>query len=265
MHSLQYGLIILTTILISSLTFLSGFGLGTLLLPVFILFFPVDIAITCTAIVHLANNIFKALLVGHKADWQVVWKFSMPAALFAIIGAFLLHQASASPAWHQYHWHDHTFSITPVKLLVASIMLGFAILEFLPAAKQWAFPPKWIPLGGALSGFFGGLTGHQGALRSAFLVRLNLDKDTFVGTTILSAIVIDIARLSIYGLTFFTKDFSQLLAQGQAGLIIAGVIAAFFGALLGYFLVQKVTLHLIHQLIGSLLIVYAISLGAGLI
>lgn len=42
----------------SGLTFFSGFGLGTLLLPAFALFFPIEIAISLTAIVHFLNNIF---------------------------------------------------------------------------------------------------------------------------------------------------------------------------------------------------------------
>ena len=37
----------------SMLTFFSGFGLGTMLLPVFLLFFPVDLAIAMTAAAQL--------------------------------------------------------------------------------------------------------------------------------------------------------------------------------------------------------------------
>lgn len=47
----------------SLLTFFSGFGLGTMLLPVFLLFFPVDLAIAMTAVVHFLNNIFKTGLI----------------------------------------------------------------------------------------------------------------------------------------------------------------------------------------------------------
>ena len=36
----------------SALTFFSGFGLGTILVPVFALFFPIELAIALTAIVH---------------------------------------------------------------------------------------------------------------------------------------------------------------------------------------------------------------------
>ncbi len=57
-------LVCLVALLASGLTLFSGFGLGTLLLPAFALFFPVEIAVAATAIVHLINNLFKLLLVG---------------------------------------------------------------------------------------------------------------------------------------------------------------------------------------------------------
>ena len=44
-------------LLASGLTFFSGFGLGTLLLPAFAPFFPVDRAIALTAAVHFLNGL----------------------------------------------------------------------------------------------------------------------------------------------------------------------------------------------------------------
>lgn len=262
---MPYFIIIMATILVSTLTFLSGFGLGTLLLPVFLLYFPVDVAIAATAIVHLANNLFKAVLIGPKADLKIVAAFSLPAALMAIIGALLLEHLSHLPALGQYQALGHTFSISPIKLVVAALMALFAWLELSPGFQHLAFPPKWIPLGGALSGFFGGLTGHQGALRAAFLIRLGLDKETFIGTTVLSAIVIDLSRLIVYGVTFFAGDFGLLLKSGEAGLILAGIGSAFLGAVLGARFIQKVTFSTIQKLVGGLLVIYAVLLGSGLI
>lgn len=64
-----------TALLASGLTLFSGFGLGTLLMPVFALFFPVAVAIAATAVVHLANNLFKLALLARLADWRVVLRF----------------------------------------------------------------------------------------------------------------------------------------------------------------------------------------------
>lgn len=56
---------------ISGLTLFSGFGLGTILMPVFALFFPLPLAISATAVVHFANNIFKFGLMAHRriGEW----------------------------------------------------------------------------------------------------------------------------------------------------------------------------------------------------
>src|ERR1700730_425096 len=79
-------------------TLFSGFGLGTVLMPAFALFFPVPVAIAATAIVHLANNLFKFALVGRSADWRIALKFSLPAAVAAITGASLLIGFAGLPA-----------------------------------------------------------------------------------------------------------------------------------------------------------------------
>jgi hypothetical protein len=60
-----------TAFVASGLTLFSGFGLGTVLLPVFSLFLPVPLAVAATAVVHFANNLFKLGLVGTAADWRV--------------------------------------------------------------------------------------------------------------------------------------------------------------------------------------------------
>jgi uncharacterized membrane protein YfcA len=71
----------------SLLTFFSGFGLGTILMPVFALFFPIEMAISLTGVVHLLNNFFKMYLVGKEANWRIVLKFGTPAVVSALIGA----------------------------------------------------------------------------------------------------------------------------------------------------------------------------------
>ncbi|MEJ2170449.1 MAG: hypothetical protein P8X90_33545 [Desulfobacterales bacterium] len=61
---MEYVVICFAALITSGLTLFSGFGLGTLLMPVFAIFFPVEAAIALTAIVHFLDNLFKLLLVG---------------------------------------------------------------------------------------------------------------------------------------------------------------------------------------------------------
>ncbi len=74
----------------SALTLYSGFGLGTLLLPVFALFFPVEVAVGATAVVHGANNAFKVAVVGKHANLSLVTRFGIPAVAAAFAGAAAL-------------------------------------------------------------------------------------------------------------------------------------------------------------------------------
>ena len=76
--------------LAAGLTMYSGFGLGTLMLPVFALFFPVEVAVVATALVHGANNVFKVTLLGRSADREVVLKFGLTAIVAAVFGALAL-------------------------------------------------------------------------------------------------------------------------------------------------------------------------------
>ncbi|HNB58476.1 MAG TPA: sulfite exporter TauE/SafE family protein, partial [bacterium] len=48
----EFLLIAIAAFTASALTFFSGFGLGTILMPVFALFFPVHTAVALTAVVH---------------------------------------------------------------------------------------------------------------------------------------------------------------------------------------------------------------------
>ena len=78
---MDYLIISVVAFLVSGVTLFSGFGLGTVLMPVFALFFPVPVAIAATAVVHLANNVFKVILVGKNANGRVVVAFALPGAV----------------------------------------------------------------------------------------------------------------------------------------------------------------------------------------
>lgn len=240
------------------LTFFSGFGLGTLLLPVFLAFFPVDMAIAMTGIVHLVNNLFKTGLIGWHADWRVVIRFGLPALAGAWGGALLLGKLTHLKPILEYTLWDADWTISPVKLIVAVLMAGFAILELLPQDKQPQFPPSILPVGGVLSGFFGGLSGHQGALRSAFLIRLGLHKEAFIASGILIAMGIDIVRLATYGTAGWID-----LASREWPALTTGICAAMAGAVFGRIGLKKMTLTRIQQFVAVAILAMAIALALG--
>lgn len=260
---MDVALICAVALVASTLTFFSGFGLGTLLLPAFALVLPVEAAVAATAIVHLANNLFKFALVGRHTDRRVLLRFALPAVLAAFAGAALLTLLARAAPLAAWSMGGRAFEIEPVKLGVAGVMLAFGVLELLPAFDRLAFPPRLLPLGGVVSGFFGGLSGHQGALRTAFLVRCGLSKQAFIATGVASACLVDLARLPVYAAAHDTGGFAY--ARAHWPLIAGACLAAFAGAVLGARLLPKVTLRGVRYTVGVLLIALALALGSGVV
>ncbi len=244
----------------SGLTLFSGFGLGTLMLPVFGLFFPVEIAIAMTAIVHLLNNSFKLAMFYRHINTNLVWRFGLPSVMAAIAGAYLLNKLGNISPIASYELGNTPYHITPLKLVIGILMIVFACFELIPSLKRLSIDAKYLPAGGLLSGFFGGLSGHQGALRSIFLLRLNLKKEEFIATGIAIACMIDIARLGIYSL-----HIRNAAASLNYTWVAAAAISAFAGAWIGNRLLKKVTMAVLQNIVATFIILFSIALIAGLI
>jgi uncharacterized membrane protein YfcA len=257
---MEYVLICTVALIGSGLTLFSGFGLGTLLVPVFAIFFPIEIAISLTAIVHFLNNLFKLTLLGKHADKSVILRFGIPAIISAFIGAYVLTLLTGMLPLFHYSISGKTFEVMPVKLTIAILLTVFALFDVIPRLANLQFNQKYLPLGGLLSGFFGGLSGNQGALRSAFLIRANLSKEAFIATGVVIACLIDISRLTVY-----TKQIIEIGDQFNYSLIIAATLSAFLGAYIGNKVLKKITVKTVQYIVAAMLFIFAVLLGAGII
>lgn len=259
---MDFLLIALVAFLASGLTLYSGFGLGTLLLPAFALFLPAPAAVAATAMVHLLNNLFKAGLLGRQAHWNTVLRFGVAAIPAAILGSWLLGQLGAEPA---FSWSalGHSFTPTLAGVVIGLLMIIFAVLELQPWFQRLSAPPRLLPLGGLVSGFFGGLTGQQGALRSMFLLKTGLDPARFIATGVMLAVLVDLARLPVYAADLSRGSLE--LSGRQAGLLATGTVAAFLGAWLGARYIRKTSLAGLRLIVAMLMIAIGAALVVGLI
>jgi uncharacterized membrane protein YfcA len=253
-------IISLAAFLTAILTFFSGFGLGTLLAPVFALFFPIDIAIALTGVVHFSNNLFKIALVGKNTNKAVLLRFGIPAILASFLGAWLLLKITVLPSLFQYEMWGNVYEVTPVKLTIALILIVFSILEVSPSFQKVQFGKDKLMLGGVLSGFFGGLSGIQGAIRSAFLIKSGLTKEAYIATGVVIACLVDFTRLSVYASRFTASNLHENLI-----LLFTATGSAILGAFIGSKLLKKITLRFIQLLVAAMLFVISIALGLGLI
>ena len=253
-------IVCVAALLASALTLFSGFGVGTLLMPVIALFFPLEVAIAMTAIVHLTNNLFKIGLLGRKAELSVLLKFGIPAVIAAFVGAGLLNWLGKMEPLYQYTVFGREFQIFALKLVIGFLIVSFVALELSPSFSKVALPRKWLSLGGVISGFFGGLSGHQGAFRSMFLMKIGLDKEAFVATGVVIAVMVDLSRMVVYG-----ARLSSQSSMVEWPLVIAASVSAFAGAYFGARLLKKVTIRSVQLIVSVLLIVVGVGLAMGLL
>lgn len=253
-------IICIAALLASALTLFSGFGLGTLLMPMVALFFPLDLAIAMTAMVHLANNLFKIGLLGRKAEGSVLLKFGLPAIAAAFAGAALLMYLGEVKPIYEYQACGSDRQVTVLKLIIGVLIVSFVVLELSPTFSKMALDRQWLPLGGIISGFFGGLSGHQGAFRSMFLIKIGLEKETFVATGVVLAVMVDLSRMVIYGVNVSADGDSV-----EWPLVIGASVSAFAGAYVGAKMLKKVTLRSVQLMVSALLIVVGCGLIAGVL
>ncbi|MCJ1806832.1 hypothetical protein MRP92_07895 [Flavobacterium covae] len=120
----------------------------------------------------------------------------------------------------EYKLADKVFRISLLKIFIGFSLIFFALYDVIPKLKNLEFNKKYLSLGGILSGFFGGISDHQGALGSAFLIRTGLTKESFIATGAVIACLIDISGISIYPPKIINNNFK---------LAITATLSAFCG------------------------------------
>jgi uncharacterized membrane protein YfcA len=224
------------------------------------IFFPVELAIGLTGVVHFFNNIFKLFLVGKHADKNVLINFGIPAVVAAIFGSWLLFKIPDQNPLFTYQLFEREFEIYLVKLIISVLLIIFASIELIPFFKKLEFGKNKLPIGGILSGFFGGLSGNQGALRSAFLIKAGLSKEAFIATAVVVSTFVDFTRLTIYAANFSKAGLSENIVSVTT-VTISGIIGAYFGNKL----LKKLTLNFLQTIVAILLILVSLALGGGII
>jgi len=198
--------------------------------------------------------------VRKNIDKEVLIRFGLPSVIAASIGAYILVSIDDNIVVFSYYFFDKKIDVILVKFLISILLIIFAIIDLIPQIKNLHFDKKYLPVGGFLSGFFGGLSGNQGALRSAFLVKHGLEKSVFVGTTVAISSLVDITRLSVYSTNFLNLNYSDFYQLG-----VFSVFSAVSGSFIGNRLLKKVTIEQIKIIVALLLILLGISLLIGIL
>jgi hypothetical protein len=91
---------------------------SALLMPAFALFFPLPVAVAATAVVHLANNLFKLALIGGHANREVIVRFGLPGVAAALVGAAALGLFAVVPPLAAYSFGGQEHQVTGVKPVI---------------------------------------------------------------------------------------------------------------------------------------------------
>jgi uncharacterized membrane protein YfcA len=204
-------------LLAAALTVPAGFGLATMTTPLFLIWFEPHQAIAGVAIVHGAHNAMKSRMLRAHIDRDALRRFGWALLVGALIGAMLQ-------------------SVIPPDPLLLLVGLALVILPILKISESWTsirLPEAEDRIGGFGSGFLGGLTGHQGALRAMFLKQRLPDKSEYAATAAVLALVVDITRIPIY----LWHDMSVLTTQ--TWLLVGFIVSALIGAQIGRVWLEK--------------------------
>lgn len=254
-----YLIIALVSFGASILTFFSGFGLGTMLLPAFCLFMPVELAVLSTAMVHILNNILKFILIRKLIDKKVLLSFGISAVLAAFIGAKLNGFLGADGMEYQLSVFQMTYRVDILSFIIGLLMILFAIMDFIPWSSRLTIGNRHFVTGGFLSGFFGGLSGHQGALRAAFLAKSNLSAEIFISTSVCLSLLIDMVRIPIYLVS------NEASVYGYWETISLACVFAFTGSFLGKRLFTKKKIRNVRMIVALFLLIMGTGMVFGLI
>lgn len=257
-HTIEW-LLPFIALLAAALTLFTGFGLATVLTPFVAIFLPIEQAVVLVATVHLLNNIFKWILLGGAVDWHIVAWFGIPAILAAYVGSLLLVHFPAQATLLTYAIGGKSFQVLPLKLTVGLLMITITILELTHFISFKNASLNWLPLGGLLSGFVGGFSGHQGALRSLFLAGMQLTPAGFVATGVVLGCLVDIARMLNY-----VPRVPGIFA-GHALVILVTILASFIGSYVASRFVQKMTLPILQGIVSIGIILVSLAIIAGLV
>ena len=202
---------LLATFVAAALTVPAGFGLATMITPVVFLWLDPHEAVAVVAIVHGSHNAWKLKVPRKSVDYTAVRHFGWAMVVGALIGASL----------------NTVVESEPLLLIVGVALIVLPLLSITEGWTNFRLPEAEDRIGGFGSGFFGGLTGHQGALRAMFLQKRLPDKAEYAATAAVLALVVDLTRIPVY----VALEGWQILDAGW--LIVGLVLAAILGVQLG--------------------------------
>jgi uncharacterized protein len=219
-------------LLAGAIASVAGFGIGSLLTPVFNLRYDMRLAVAAVSIPHLVATSLRLWIMRRDVDRRVLKSFGLMSAAGGLTGALLQRHASGR-------------GLT----LVFAVLLAFAGLAGLTGFSErmrLGRTAGWIA--GVISGALGGLVGNQGGIRSAALLGYDLSPAAFVSTATAAGLIVDAARMPVY---VYIEHSRMLQEWPIIALATAGVVV---GTLGGGRVLKRIPPQLFRKVVGLLVL-----------
>lgn len=175
----------LAALVAGAIAAISGFGIGSLLTPLFALWVGTKVAVAAVALPHFVATAYRFWLLREHVDRRVLLSFGLTSAVGGLAGALL-----------------QVWATSPSLTLIFGILLVFVGgMGLTGLAERLRFYGWKAWVAGAVSGFLGGLVGNQGGLRSGALLGFDVSKEALVATATAIGLIVDGARLPVYLVT----------------------------------------------------------------
>jgi uncharacterized membrane protein YfcA len=244
LSELWYVAVVAAGMVAGGVASIAGFGIGSLLTPVFVTQVTTQVAVAAVSIPHVVGTAMRVWLLRGQIDRHLLLRFGLTSAAGGLTGALL--QARTSSA-----------SLT---IVFGSLLLFVAVSEFTGFSKRMRFRGAAAWIAGALSGLLGGLVGNQGGIRSAAMLGVDVPRQAFVGTATAVALIVDGARLPVYLATTGT----EVAALWPA--ITIATIGVLLGTLFGHRLLVRLPEERFRPTVAVLLAILGVAMllvGAG--
>lgn len=235
----EFELAVITVGFLAGITAsVAGFGIGSFLIPLVSIQTGAKVAIALMSLPHFIGNSVRFWLLKSEINRRILLRFGLLSAAGGLVGALI-----------------HVFFISNLLQIIFSSMLILAgILGVLQVSERMHLGKRTASVVGFASGFFGGLVGEQGGIRSVALLGFDIEKEAFIATATATALVIDIVRMPIYFIAGFGKISEFFL------ILLLSSTAVIGGTLVGNIILKRIPQELFKRLVSFLILLLGILL-----
>ena len=215
-----------------SIASITGFGIGSVLTPLLATSVGTRLAVAAISIPHFFATVLRFWRLRGHVDKAVLIRFGIPSAGGGLAGA-LLHNVAANRA---------------LGVVFGLLLVFVGLSELSGLSRRMRFGNIVGLIAGAVSGFFGGLVGNQGGIRSAALLGFELDKQAFVATATATGVIVDAARMPAYFVTQ-GREISAIWV-----IVVIATLGAVIGTVFGERVLRLVPERLFRRVVAFLVL-----------